>query len=172
MNITTGVASRPQNPCTNGTTGLCCSLNGILQANATCLCDPGWRGIDCGELDLSPAPSIDGAFQTVVDPADCAVSCGPSSWGGLPLRDADGTWHLFASMFVQNCTLSGKTVRCTRATIPSRVTAPNAFYLSVCCRHVRVGVSFTRTCLAAHCALCPDHSRLIICFVGARPVFC
>lgn len=107
MNITTGLAVRPTDPCTNGTSGLCCSLNGVLRSNSTCLCDPGWRGADCGELDLAPAPSIDGAYQTKVDPADCATSCGPSSWGGLPLLDASGTWHLFASQFVQNCTLSG-----------------------------------------------------------------
>ena len=79
-----------------------CSGKGYCDAGV-CVCDPGWRGEDCGELALVPAPSLRGAYQHPVNLADCATSCGPSSWGGLPLRDDNGTWHLFASQFVQNC---------------------------------------------------------------------
>lgn len=106
MNITSGTVSLPPpGPCTSD--GLCCSLNGDL-VNGSCRCDPAWRGDDCGELALVPAASLDGAYQTKVNMSDCAVSCGPSSWGGLPLRnETDGMYHLFASQFVQNCTLGG-----------------------------------------------------------------
>jgi hypothetical protein len=75
--------------------------------NGSCVCATGWRGDDCGELDLLPVLDISGAFQTKVNPEDCAVSCGPSSWGGLPLKGPDGQYHLFASQFVDNCTLGG-----------------------------------------------------------------
>eukprot|EP00911_Craspedida_sp_UC1_P002430 UC1_evm4s1810 len=135
MNITSGVVVPPPPPlCTPD--GACCSLNGQLSSKANgkdnrhtekkqqekeekeeeeeeeeeqhCVCDPGWRGRDCGELALLPAESLAGAYQHPVNLSDCAVSCGPSSWGGLPLyRPEDGLYHLFASQFVQNCTLAG-----------------------------------------------------------------
>jgi hypothetical protein len=66
-----------------------------------------WRDDDCGELNLVPAASLDGAYQTKVNLPDCKTSCGPSSWGGLPLKGPDGKYHLFASQFVNNCTLGG-----------------------------------------------------------------
>lgn len=30
------------------------------------VCDSGWRGVDCGELDLLPVSNLDGAYQTKV----------------------------------------------------------------------------------------------------------
>jgi hypothetical protein len=103
MNITTGVALRPPPPCASA---IDCNLNGVCVAGL-CECDAGWRADDCGELALLPKQSLDGAYQHAVDLADCAVSCGPSSWGGLPLKGPDGKYHLFASQFVHNCTLAG-----------------------------------------------------------------
>eukprot|EP00041_Stephanoeca_diplocostata_P036964 m.1375837 g.1375837 ORF g.1375837 m.1375837 type:complete len:428 (-) comp24961_c0_seq1:425-1708(-) len=107
MNITTGTIDQPL--CVAD--GVCCSLNGELRKrqdkSTYCVCDSGWRGDDCGELDLLPVPNLDGAYQTKVNMADCDVSCGPSSWGGLPLLGEDGKYHLFASQFVKNCTLAG-----------------------------------------------------------------
>ena len=79
----------------------------ILPLFSLLRCAAGWRGSDCGELDLAPAPSLSGAYQHPVNLSDCATSCGPSSWGGLPIKDENGTYHLFASQFVQNCTLGG-----------------------------------------------------------------
>ena len=37
----------------------------------------------------------------------CHAACCRSSWGGLPLKGPDGRYHLFASQFVNNCTLGG-----------------------------------------------------------------
>ena len=108
MNITTGLVTPPPPPLCI-TEGVCCSLNGVVVGDR-CQCDPGWRGDDCGELDLPPAPNTDGAYQHKVNLDDCKSSptgCGPSSWGGLPLKGPDGKWHLFASQFVNNCTLAG-----------------------------------------------------------------
>ena len=114
MNITTGKCVKPLAPaplCVQEAGGarVCCSLNGALSSNGSaCACDAGWRGRDCGELNLLPLHNLDGAYQTKgVNLADCETSCGPSSWGGLPLRDDDGVYHLFASQFVKNCTLAG-----------------------------------------------------------------
>ena len=105
MNISTGVVPPRPFQCKSD---LDCNLNGDCDtATGQCTCAAAWRADDCGELDLLPAPSLDGAYQTKVDPKDCATSCGPSSWGGLPLKGPDGKYHLFASQFVQNCTLSG-----------------------------------------------------------------
>ena len=111
MNITTGTVPPPPLPACSG--GLCCSLNGeLLPDGKTCRCDPAWTGSDCGELALLPAPSIAGAYQQPASargrpaPQECGVSCGPSSWGGLPLKGPDGKYHLFAAQFVQNCTLA------------------------------------------------------------------
>lgn len=108
MNITTGTVAPPPPPLCVAE-GVCCSLNGHVVGNQ-CVCESGWRGDDCGELDLLPLPNIDGAYQTKVNLDDCKSSptgCGPSSWGGLPLKGPDGKWHLFASQFVNNCTLAG-----------------------------------------------------------------
>eukprot|EP00039_Didymoeca_costata_P021212 m.343793 g.343793 ORF g.343793 m.343793 type:complete len:489 (-) comp23315_c0_seq1:108-1574(-) len=106
MNITTGTVTRPPVLCVDD--NVCCSLNGELTNNGTtCSCYKGWRGFDCGELDLAPVDNIDGCFQTKVNIKDCDTNCGPSSWGGLPMQDGKGVWHLFASRFVNNCTLAG-----------------------------------------------------------------
>ena len=106
MNITSGVISAPPFRCSKD---LDCNLNGECDAaTGACACDAAWRAADCGELNLLPVADIKGAYETAgVDLADCATSCGPSSWGGLPFRGEDGQYHLFVSQFVNNCTLKG-----------------------------------------------------------------
>eukprot|EP00935_MAST-01C_sp_MAST-1C-sp1_P000270 g270.t1 len=105
MNITTG--TRPPPPPAPCRSSLDCNLNGDCDTSTgLCKCDAAWTDFDCGTLNLIPAASLDGAYQHKVNMADCATSCGPSSWGGLPLKVGD-TYHLFASQFVQNCTLKG-----------------------------------------------------------------
>lgn len=107
MNITTGAASQPQPPPFSCNDAMDCNLNGECESGK-CRCDAAWRTEDCGELALMPVPAdLRGAYQTKVDLRDCGTSCGPSSWGGLPIKGADGRYHLFASQFVQNCTLKG-----------------------------------------------------------------
>ena len=109
MKITTGVASRPPVPF-SCTSNLDCMLNGECETKtSTCTCDTGWRDDDCGELALVPMATIAGAYEHPVKDikTDCSISCGPSSWGGLPLKGPNGKYHLFASQFVNNCTLAG-----------------------------------------------------------------
>lgn len=100
MNITTGVVP------VHCKSNVDCSLNGVCSAGTgSCLCDAGWKGDRCATLNLVPPESIAGAYQHTV--ADPAKPSNISSWGGLPLRGPEGKYHLFASQFVQNCTLSG-----------------------------------------------------------------
>ena len=77
-----------------------CSLLGECVAGA-CVCDAGWRGSDCGVLDLAPALRGSGYNRTGETPAPT------SSWGGRVVRDpADaGLHHLFAAEFTQHCGL-------------------------------------------------------------------
>jgi hypothetical protein len=56
-------------------------------------------------MDLVPAKSLAGAYQHTVE--DPSKPTNASSWGGLPLKGPDGLYHLFASQFVNNCTLGG-----------------------------------------------------------------
>ena len=76
------------------TTPLDCSLNGLC-SDGVCVCDAGWSGSACGNLTLAETdPTLGHAWDS-----------GSSSWGGLPLRDDNGTWHLFYSQFVRGCGL-------------------------------------------------------------------
>jgi len=70
-----------------------CSLNGEL-VGGTCVCVRGWTGAACSRLALQPAPA-DAGLQLP----------GASSWGGLPVRGADGAWTLIASLFAEACGL-------------------------------------------------------------------
>jgi hypothetical protein len=76
-----------------------CSLNGVCAASA-CICDAGWRGDDCGVLDLAPATRNSGYNRTGEDPPT-------SSWGGRIVRSPTdaGLFHLFAAEFTKNCGL-------------------------------------------------------------------
>jgi hypothetical protein len=84
----------PGSPTT--TTTPCCSLNGVCLEGGTCVCDPGWSGPTCGNLTLAETdPTLGHPWGS-----------GSSSWGGLPLKAEDGTYHLFYSQFVKGCGLS------------------------------------------------------------------
>ena len=74
-----------------------CSLNGVCTVGV-CVCDPGWVGTDCGELDLRPASRGTGYNRTLE---------GTSSWGGTVVRDTENAtlWHLFVSEFTGGCGL-------------------------------------------------------------------
>ena len=76
-----------------------CSLNGrCVASSASCSCDPGWIGGDCGVLDLRPATRGTGYNLT---------SLGTSSWGGKIVEDTKtaSLWHLFAAEFTGGCGL-------------------------------------------------------------------
>ena len=73
-----------------------CSLNGVC-ASGACACDAGWRGADCGALDVFAAAGEPGGF----------VEANFSSWGGSVARDPDdaGLWHMFAARIGGRCGL-------------------------------------------------------------------
>ena len=79
-------------------TDLDCSLNGVCSAAAVCEYDAGWRGSDCGVLDLVPAERGSGYNLTAI---------GTSSWGGRIIRDPrdKNLHHLFAAEFTGGCGL-------------------------------------------------------------------
>lgn len=70
-----------------------CALNGACVASA-CVCSQGWAGPACGALKLAPAP-LDGGYNVV----------NTSSWGGAPLVDADGVYHMYLAEFINHCGL-------------------------------------------------------------------
>ena len=75
-----------------------CSLAGVCSAGGVCVCDAGWRGADCGALDLAPATLGSGYNLTAQ---------GVSSWGGKTVRDPNNSslYHLFAAEFTGGCGL-------------------------------------------------------------------
>ncbi|KAF2134465.1 hypothetical protein P153DRAFT_371857 [Dothidotthia symphoricarpi CBS 119687] len=94
-----------------------CSLNGLCtptpssnnNQTATCICDPGWIGPDCGRLDLAPATRWTGYNHTNFTSPTHYGTRGNSSWGGQILQDrTDPTlFHLIADQFAGGCGLSG-----------------------------------------------------------------
>jgi len=76
--------------CTNDTD---CFLHGEC-IQSQCLCDFGWTGVNCTQLNLMPAP-VPGAY---------GYSPNVSSWGGLPIY-VDGLFHLYVTEMVFGCGL-------------------------------------------------------------------
>lgn len=77
------------------TTDVDCSLNGdCIAATSQCKCDSGWTGDNCGTLDLLPTPPEAGYFNSSAH-----------TWGGLPVQDSFGDWHLFTAEMTLGCTL-------------------------------------------------------------------
>lgn len=76
-----------------------CSLNGICSKYAgQCKCDPGWRGNDCGELDILPARTDTGYNRTAEK---------ISSWCFSVVQDPHekDLHHAFLSEFSNHCGL-------------------------------------------------------------------
>ena len=74
-----------------------CQLNGRC-IEGRCFCDAGWRGYSCGELAL-------GRSMVVVRYKDSPAAGGAWTWGGSPIVDDKGLWHLFFSAMVNGCGL-------------------------------------------------------------------
>jgi hypothetical protein len=76
-----------------------CELLGSCVGGA-CVCQPGWRGASCGELDLAPAAACAGCLPLwPVASASRPGAAGSSAWGFSPLFDAtDGLWHAFVTV--------------------------------------------------------------------------
>ena len=62
----------------------------------TCVCDKGWKGPDCGLLNIATTPTIAYGYGTTPK---------TSSWGGGPpaYDNATGMYHLFMSEIAGNC---------------------------------------------------------------------
>lgn len=76
-----------------------CSLNGACVAGA-CVCDDAWEGPSCELLSLLPSAPGDGTC----DPSLNGTATGyTSTWGGHPMQDGDGSWHLLAAEMAQHC---------------------------------------------------------------------
>ena len=69
----------------------CGGLNGRCLANSTCACSPGWQGANCAALKFVPS-SARVAFPTAL-----------WTWGGSPIVDDGGVYHLFASEMSNLC---------------------------------------------------------------------
>lgn len=94
-----------------------CSLNGDCTAG-TCKCDPWWSGSPtCDVLSFLPTP-----FNTGYNMPSSANGSNSTSWGGLPLVDESGTWHLFVAEMVNDCGLWTwkNNSRISRATGPAQ----------------------------------------------------
>lgn len=73
-----------------------CSLLGVC-SGGVCQCSKGWRGEDCGTLDLLPAP---------VPPLNGYNVPNTSSWGAGVLADpGTGLYQMFVAEFVNHCGL-------------------------------------------------------------------
>jgi hypothetical protein len=74
-----------------------CQLNGELVA-AKCVCDKGWKGPSCGDLDLESEPTISYGYGSPADPTT-------SSWGGGPpaYDPLTGQYHLFVTELAGHC---------------------------------------------------------------------
>ena len=78
---------------------LCCSTDNdcslLGECNkGKCVCDPGWTGKKCGQVDLLPAQRYGGYRNASL-----------STWGGKAIK-VGHKWHMFASGMSHNCSLS------------------------------------------------------------------
>eukprot|EP01064_Diplonema_japonicum_P014473 TRINITY_DN22122_c0_g1_i1.p1 TRINITY_DN22122_c0_g1~~TRINITY_DN22122_c0_g1_i1.p1 ORF type:complete len:365 (+),score=53.71 TRINITY_DN22122_c0_g1_i1:46-1140(+) len=94
-------------------TNIDCWMNGVC-TNGACHCSKGWKGENCTQLNLQPAPVV-GAY---------GYAPNVSSWGGLPTK-IDGKWHLHAAEMTNGCGLSswGKNSRVIHA-VSDNMTGP------------------------------------------------
>ena len=74
-----------------------CNLNGVC-SHHQCKCDAGWKGADCGALDLYPASRKAGHNNT---------GSGESTWGNHIVQDPTDRhlYHLFYSSMENDCGL-------------------------------------------------------------------
>jgi hypothetical protein len=69
-----------------------CSLNGKC-GSEECSCRQGWKGNDCGILDLAPSSSVEAFHRPLT-----------ASWGGGVIF-AEGQYHLFVAVMEKHCGL-------------------------------------------------------------------
>ena len=78
-----------------------CSLGGEC-VDSKCVCNPEWRGEDCGILNLLPATNYKAFYRAT-----------ESSWGGSVLFNTnDNKYHMFVADMAYNCTLPSWQTNC------------------------------------------------------------
>ena len=100
-----------------------CSLNGVLGADGTCVCDSWWSGSACEILGLLPAAPLTADAQTYFHPSNGGADGGgfvSNSWGISVLQDGD-VWHGYMMELGGNCSLSsyGAASRILHVTAPA-----------------------------------------------------
>ena len=76
-----------------------CSLNGVCH-DSVCLCDSAWIGTACETLALLPSHPGDGTC----DPSLNGTATGyTTTWGGHPIQDQDGAWHMHNAEMALHC---------------------------------------------------------------------
>ena len=90
-------------PVAGCTSALDCQLNGACvpgAAGPACVCDKGWTGADCGQLDLGPQRV---AYGYGVEGGEGGQPV--SSWGGGPpvFEEASKKWHFMVSEMAAGC---------------------------------------------------------------------
>ena len=116
-----------------------CQLNGACIAGGACKCRPGWKGLDCGLLDILPSTSTSTtprhSFSTSANgtrdptaapptinrfpglaygsPPSATGNTGLASWGGSIVVDPKNAskFHLFAAEMSLGCGLNSWSVR-------------------------------------------------------------
>ena len=83
-------------------TSVDCQLNGACK-QSQCVCDKGWKGEQCGSLNLDPSAQVAYGYDPKMKVTDRF-----SSWGGgPPVKSAeDGKYHLFISELAAHCGMS------------------------------------------------------------------
>ena len=76
-----------------------CQLAGLC-TGSKCVCDPGWTGPLCHQLDLAPLPTgfTGGVWNSELSPR--------SSWGAAPHQAEDGKYHGWFNQLPDKCGLS------------------------------------------------------------------
>ena len=79
-----------------------CSLNGF---GSPCVCDPGWTGENCGQLDLLPAPPL-ASQVTALSATTTTNSAANSTWGiSVVGPDKAGVYHGYMTEIANQCPL-------------------------------------------------------------------
>eukprot|EP01052_Picozoa_sp_SAG31_P033809 SAG31_NODE_3869_length_3799_cov_1.602432_3_plen_356_part_00 len=79
-----------------------CSLNGV---GAPCVCDPGWTGPNCGQLNLLPAPPL-ASQVTALSATTSTNQVANSTWGmSVVGPDSRGIFHGYMTEIANHCPL-------------------------------------------------------------------
>jgi hypothetical protein len=108
-----------------------CSFAGVCVIGR-CVCDVGWKGVWCEQLDLLPATRDPGSHSTPwIAPGSLGYNrlsdAGnwTSSWGGAVVRDDSGQYHMWVNELTNSCGMyywmSNSVVR--HATFPDPLTS-------------------------------------------------